>query len=150
MSRAPVDPERRTQRRLVEEADRRYGATELDASGDCRAQELRARPELAPAGLGEAVRELVVAIVLPRAEIRLAWRLPAGERTTQRLREEGELGGYVEGHPSSLRTASVCSPSDGAGAGDRKASPIRTNGASSRTAPSPGCSISPTSRSART
>ena len=47
VARSPVDPERRTERRLVDEAERRRRAAELDAAGDGRRRGAR-RPPRAP------------------------------------------------------------------------------------------------------
>src|SRR6187455_2621536 len=62
---ASANEERSAECRLVEQAQRRRGATELDRTGDDRTEQLVARPELAPPHVRESPGELLVAIVLP-------------------------------------------------------------------------------------
>jgi hypothetical protein len=74
--RAAADAQGSAERRLVDEAQRRRRTAELEGSGDDGAEKLLARPELAPARVGESRRELVVTVVLPVPELRLARGLP--------------------------------------------------------------------------
>ncbi len=67
MSGAAVHVQRRAERRLVQKARRSAGAAQLDRSRDDGAEQLLARPQFAPPGVGEARSEFVVAIVLPAA-----------------------------------------------------------------------------------
>ena len=90
---ASLDPERRSERRLVDEGDGRSRTTELDSAGNGRAEELPSGPELRPAHCGETRGELVVAVVLPRAELGLARRLPVADRIADGLREERRASG---------------------------------------------------------
>ena len=147
----PPTRERSSERRLVDEMQRRERAPELERPGDRRAEQLGIGPELTPAELREPRRERVVALVRPLADRGSAARLPTCEDTTHRLGEQLQLGCDLEPHdtPSSDSTASVSAPSAGAGptAAD---SPTPNTRPSIVTEPSPGWTTSSTRRFART
>src|SRR5207247_415067 len=136
----------------VQQMQRRDCSTELDRTGDGRAEQLGIAPQLDPTEASQLLGERVVPAVRPLARDRLLERLPAGENTADRLREELELGCYREPHatPSSANTASVSAPSVGATAPVADSFSSWKSRPSIVTAPRPGCSTSARKPFART
>jgi len=64
------DRERSPERHLVYQADRRDGTSELEAAGNGGAKEIATGPKLGPACRVETLRQHVVTVVLPPAELR--------------------------------------------------------------------------------
>ena len=119
--RPPVDPERRSEGGLVDEADRRGGAPELDppattAPSSSSPAQSSAQPAAAARAASSSSRS---SCQVPSSGSRGGRQSPTAARID--VREERQLVRDLEPHASSPRTASVSAPSAGAAAGARAA-----------------------------